>query len=59
MNYYVISKNTHSNKGKVILAGPFITTNIAENTIEVNAYKWGVCLIERLCDDIAKQLLNK
>lgn len=59
MKYFVLSKNTHSNKGKVILAGPFIKPVSAENIIRINGYKWGPCSIERLSDNIAKQILSK
>lgn len=59
MKYYILSNNTHSNKGKVILAGPFVQELEANNTMLANGYKWGRTFIERLCNNIAEQIINK
>ena len=59
MKYYVLSRNTHSNRGKVILTGPFVEAVTAEDTLRVNSYKWGSCFIERLSDNIANLLKGK
>ena len=44
--WYILTNNTHSNIGTIVLAGPFDTQDLASNCLSINGYKWGNCSIE-------------
>jgi len=56
MKWYVLTSNTVLNRGKAILAGPFISQQDADDVARTNGFKWGRTFTECLCDDVAGQL---
>lgn len=56
MNWYVTTTNTHSNMGKIVLAGPFTLQSQANKVIASKGHLWGCCKVETICENIAMRL---